>query len=104
MVPVAEMSRLSRVEALPAPEGYEVLLDRKQGKIWINGPDGGAVGRFNQRTGIDIHRSTEEQMAGLGQCLHCTRGKPTKSDWEFFVSQANALWGVVLPFDCFPVD
>lgn len=87
--------------ALEAPNDYEVLADTRQGKLWINGPDGSAFARFNMRTGIDIHRSATEQMAGGNQCLHCTHSKPTQDDWVFFQSKVKELWGITLPSDLF---
>lgn len=89
------------MNVIEAPHGYEVLADTRQGKLWINGPDGSSFARFNMRTGIDIHRSATEQMAGGKQCLHCTHSKPTQDDWVFFQAKAKELWGITLPSDLF---
>ncbi len=51
--------------------------------VWVNSPDGDCIGRFS-RFGIDVHRGVKQQMAGEGECLHCTHEKPDAEAWRVF--------------------
>ena len=64
--------------------------------VWVNGP-GVCIGRFGPR-GVDVHRSAEEQMAGMGQCLDC-REEP---DWSSFVASMKEHHGVEVEADLEP--
>jgi hypothetical protein len=80
------------------PEDYEIQLDALKRRIWINGPDGSNVARFDNRFGMDIHRSVTEQMNGAPQCLHCTHKKPTVVEWDDFRRKVEHYFGVAVPF------
>jgi len=71
---------------------FEILGDGF--RVWVNGPDGGSVARFNNS--IDIHRPASEH-GSKGQCLYCTRTQVTPSDWPVFVSKMKELYGVEIP-------
>ena len=51
------------------------------------------MARFG-RMGIDIHRSPEEQELHGTQCLHCTHGPTGEAEWNEFVEQMKALFGL----------
>ncbi len=61
---------------------YEVLYDAF-GTVWINGLDGGLLGRFSRR-GVDIH--------GSGHCIDCSSKFTNESDWQYFVSKMDELY------------
>ena len=64
--------------------------------VWVNsGVNGANIGRFNVRSGIDIHKPPDEQMESGTQCLHCS----PEPDWEEFVSGMAAHYGI--PADAF---
>lgn len=73
---------------------YEIQYSALGDTVWVHCSTGETVGRFSTRFGMDIHRTVEEQMGGASQCLRCTHGKPTKSDFQDFCDQAKELWGV----------
>jgi len=73
---------------------YEIQYSENREKLWIHCSTGETVGRFDKRFGIDIHTTIEEQASGAGQCLHCTHGKPTIEDFNYFCAKAKELWGV----------
>lgn len=56
--------------------------------VWVHSPEGDCIGRFS-RFGIDVHRGVKQQMAGEGECLHCTHEEPDAEDWKIF--QAEVL-------------
>lgn len=61
--------------------GYEVSWDGKT--VWINAPDGMNVARFTRTplgTAMDIHESSETQLAGGRHCLAC--GPATWGDFK----------------------
>lgn len=62
----------------------KALVESDGRTVWINGPDGSCLGRFGTM-GIDIHRSADDQMDGMGECLFCTHGPTTEQHWEQFV-------------------
>ena len=75
---------------------YEVQVASDGGTLWVNGPDGSAVGRFAKRFGIDVHRSGTEQMKGLGECLFCTHTPAGSADWGLFVDAMHQHYGLVI--------
>jgi hypothetical protein len=58
-------------------------VDYNRSTIWVF-LNGDTVGRFSTKFGMDVHRTTKEQMAGKGECLRCTHTKPTYNDWDEF--------------------
>lgn len=52
--------------------------------VWVHALDGSTVGRFDWRFGVDVHSTIADQLAGRGQCLHCTHTPPSQSDWDDF--------------------
>lgn len=61
--------------------------------VWVNGPGGDCLGRFGWR-GIDIHRSTEAQMAGEPQCAFCTHSETRLADWSAFQAKMKEVHGI----------
>lgn len=62
--------------------------------VWVNAGDNGeCLGRFGLY-GIDVHRRISEQH--LGQCLDCTHGRTTSSDWTRFQQSMLEHHGVDL--------
>lgn len=78
---------------------YVLQKDELQMRVWLHGPDGSTVARFDTRFGMDIHASVTEQMKGASQCLHCTHTKPTLEDWEVFRSKIKDLFAFDIPAD-----
>ncbi len=64
--------------------------------VWVNHSTGYCMARFG-RMGIDIHRSPDEQELHGTQCLHCTHGPTGEAEWNEFVEQMKALFGIVVP-------
>lgn len=73
---------------------YEVIVDSKGKRVWINFQDGSSVARFNTETGVDIHNSITSQLEGLPQCLWCTHIKPCYETWIDFIAKVNELYGI----------
>ena len=78
---------------------YKIQYNECRPVVWVHASDGSTVGRFDKRSGIDIHRTVTEQMEGKSQCLHCTHGKTTQKEWDEFVDRSKELWGVVINRD-----
>jgi hypothetical protein len=70
--------------------GHEVLSDGTT--VWVNGPDGCSVARFN-KFGIDIHRNSEEQPS-KGACLFCTHTETNYDDWKLFRKKVREFFNV----------
>lgn len=83
---------------------YEICTDQLGRRIWINADDGSAVARFNTATGVDIHNTARDQLAGAPECLWCTHGKPDYRTWQEFVKKVNSLFGLELSSDTIDVD
>ena len=79
---------------------YELQLSETRDKVWIHSSDGSTVGRFN-RTGIDLHNTITEQMAGKPECRLCTHGNVKPCDWVLFREKALEWWNVFIPEDAF---
>lgn len=73
---------------------YQVQVSSDGGTLWVNGPDGSAVGRFAKRFGIDVHRSGTEQVRGLGECLFCTHVPPGEAEWRQFIDAMREHYGL----------
>lgn len=67
--------------------------------VWVHGPDGSTVGRFSKTFGMDVHTTVTEQLAGVGQCLHCTHERPTLQDWLKFCELMKAHYQIDVPQD-----
>lgn len=63
--------------------------------VWVN--TSVCLGRFGPR-GVDVHRSADEQVSGLPQCLDC-RHEP---DWTAFVCSMRLHHAVEIPDDLEP--
>ena len=57
---------------------HEIISDGKT--VWVNGADGMCLGRFSD-AGVDVHRTSAEQAAGLLQCLDCCHALPFAEGW-----------------------
>lgn len=90
------MQRMTEFELVSERDGaaYQVQLSSDGATLWVNGPDGSAVGRFAKRFGIDVHRSGTEQMKGLGECLFCTHTPPGEGEWHEFVEAMRRHYGL----------
>lgn len=79
----------------------EFAIDRSaDGKtVWVTGSDGSNIGRFSKTFGMDVHTTVTEQMAGSGQCLHCTHGRPGPAEWELFREKILTHYGIEVPAD-----
>lgn len=83
---------------------HEVIISKRTRKVWVNSDvDGSSIGRFCARTGMDVHRTGTEQMAGLGECLHCTHGPATRDDWLTFIAKMHEHYGVVIKHDALDI-
>ncbi len=52
--------------------------------VWVNsGEDGTNLARFS-KMGIDIHKTSEQQIATGKQCIDCKPGPTSYSDWKGF--------------------
>ena len=61
--------------------------------IWVNSATG-CVGRFG-RMGVDIHREPMAQQDG-SECLCCTHGPVTETNWRLFQTEMKRHYGVVI--------
>lgn len=82
------MEQLYRVDVSPAGD-----------TVWVTGHDGSCVGRFSKRFGIDVHRTVTEQLAGAGQCLHCTHQAAGAEEWLIFREAVQLHHGIDVPVD-----
>ena len=78
---------------------YEICLDQRRDRLWINADDGSAIARFNTRSGVDVHNTVSEQMNGAPECLWCTHGKPDLSTWQDFIKAVEDNFGIKVPDD-----
>lgn len=82
---------------------YEICLDALGRRLWINADDGSAIARFNTATGVDVHNTASDQIAGAPECLWCTHGRPDYQTWQGFVESVNEHFGVLLSIDAIDV-
>jgi hypothetical protein len=78
---------------------YQVIASGDGTRVWVNGPDGSAIGRFNKHFGIDVHTTATAQKNGAPECLYCTHGKATAEDWETFREKMKTHHDVDVPAD-----
>lgn len=78
---------------------YELQTEFLKQRVWVHASDGSTVGRFDVRSGMDIHTSATEQLAGAPQCFHCTHGKQSFRDWIYFIQYAAKEWNFCIPSD-----
>lgn len=78
---------------------YSIDVSSLGDTVWVTGDDGSCVGRFSKRFGIDVHRTVIEQMAGEGQCLHCTHGAAGAVEWQEFREAVRRHHGIEVPTD-----
>lgn len=72
------------------PPLHEVVSDGVT--VWVN-TAWGCIGRFGTN-GIDIHKEPSSRKAPTNECLFCTHGTVTRSDWDLFVQKMLELYGV----------
>lgn len=72
----------------------QVSIDGKT--VWVHALDGSTVGRFSKVFGMDVHSTIAQQLAGAGQCLHCTHEAATKSDWILFCKHILDCYGIAV--------
>ena len=81
-------------------EANEILVDGLNIRCWVNSSsDGSLIGRFDKRFGMDVHRTVTEQVAGKGECLHCTHGPAGINEWNQFRSMIKLHYGTDIPED-----
>jgi hypothetical protein len=80
---------------------FDIDTDHEGRRVWVTGSDGSNIGRFDKRSGIDIHRTVSEQMSEEAQspCLYCTHGPATEQDWETFRSKIKEFYKIDIPKD-----
>ena len=72
-------------------------LDPNKLRVWVHsGKDGSTLGRFDVRSGMDIHNSVTDQIAGKSQCLKCTHEKPDLDTWNEFRRFSVENWGIFI--------
>jgi hypothetical protein len=64
--------------------------------VWVNGADGGCIGRFSPNAS-EIHMTAALQIETGRQCLMCTHGKPDYHAWKDFVVTMERIYGVNIP-------
>jgi hypothetical protein len=79
----------------------EITTDGKT--VWVNSPKGECIGRFSNR-GIDVHRTLDDQLKGLSQCLDCCHGKSVYEMWCRFQQSMLKFHRVVIPDDFKPEE
>jgi hypothetical protein len=82
---------------------FEICSDEFGKRIWINADDGSAVARFNISSGVDIHNTVTDQLAGASECLWCTHGKPDYVTWCKFILEVEKHFGLKLSIDSIDV-
>ena len=88
-----EQDATTRQHARPR---FEVRVSQDGGTVWVNGADGASIGRFSKQFGMDVHRTSSEQMEGMGQCLACTHERAGIAEWDAFRSKMLEHHGVRL--------
>lgn len=83
---------------------YELCLDHRRDRLWINADDGSAIARFNTRSGVDVHNTASEQIKGAPECLWCTHEKPDISTWQGFIKAMEDNFGIKVPHDAIDIS
>lgn len=83
-----------------APEDY-LQISENGNTLWVHGPDGSTVGRFDWRFGMDVHNTVAAQMEGAPQCLKCTHEPATEKTWTQFVAAMREHHSIVVPENIF---
>lgn len=80
-------------------EGVDYCIDvSADGRtVWVNGADGSCIGRFSKRFGLDVHKTSTEQIAGGSQCLHCTHEPAGPAAWDTFRAQMQMHYQINVP-------
>ena len=78
----------------PTDAIHEIYGDGRT--VWVNGPDGSCLGRFGL-LGVDIHRSATDQINGEPECLVCTHGRVSPTEWRHFVTAMAEHHGIQIP-------
>jgi hypothetical protein len=77
----------------------EILHDGRT--VWVNDTEGN-IGRFGP-FGIDVHRTIAEQIATGSECLACTHGPTSLTDWRQFQALMQEHHGVTVSDDHMPL-
>lgn len=70
---------MTRTDVILNAAGDEVEVCTDRETVWVNGNDGGCIGRFS-RSGVDVHKTATDQIRDGNECIDCFRG----SDWKRF--------------------
>lgn len=83
-------------EALRAAliEQQRVQVSEDGQTVWVHADDGSTVGRFSKTFGLDVHTTASDQMAGHGQCLHCTHEPAGPAEWVRFCALMKQHHGI----------
>lgn len=82
---------MTRSEVVLNSAGGEVEICTDREVVWVNGSDGGCIGRFS-RSGIDVHKTAVDQIRDGNECIDCSRD----SDWKRFTDGMLLHHGVKL--------
>lgn len=78
---------------------FDIEVSANGSTVWVTGSDGSCIGRFSKSFGIDCHTTVTEQLAGAGQCLHCTHEPAGPKDWQLFRDLMRIHYGIPVPED-----
>lgn len=76
---------------------FDIDVSERGDTVWVTGADGSCIGRFSKKFGIDCHTKVTEQLAGAGQCLHCTHEPAGPADWQLFRDLMQIHYGIPVP-------
>lgn len=77
-------------------EDLHVQVSEDGNTVWVHALDGSTVGRFSKTFGMDCHTTVTEQLAGAGQCLHCTHEPPGPAEWDLFCDLMHKHHGITV--------
>ncbi len=81
------------------PDQYQIEVSADGGTVWVHAADGSTVGRFSKRFGLDVHNTVTDQLAGAGQCLHCTHEPAGPNEWMDFCKQMRMHFQIDVPIE-----
>jgi len=76
-------------------------IDSDGRTVWVNAHDGSCIGRFS-KFGVDVHRTAEDQLKGMPQCLDCGKEETPRASWDRFVHSMMVHHGVVVGAEHMP--
>ena len=77
---------------------HQIEVNEAGNTVWVNsGIDGSCIGRFSKKYGMDVHKTGTQQLAGEGECIHCTHEPAGKEEWHLFIQLMLKHYDVVIP-------